>query len=185
MGGIDEVGRGPLAGPIYIGLVVVDTNTPTAPRGVRDSKATKPSERTQLAQSVKDWAWTTTASVDAQFIDRFGLTQALRECVNIAYGNASRAGMAPSVIILDGSYNFCDPDLPLSVVMRKKADQSASSVAAASIIAKVERDEFMQQRSIDFPGYGWERNSGYGTREHLEAIKRLGLTKLHRTSFCH
>ena len=185
VGGIDEVGRGPLAGPIYIGLVVVDTNTPTAPRGVRDSKATKPGQRTQLARSVKDWAWTTTASVDAQFIDRFGLTQALRECVNIAYGNASRAGMAPSVIILDGSFNFCDPDLPLSVVMRKKADQSASSVAAASIIAKVERDEFMHERSIDFPGYGWERNSGYGTREHLEAIKRLGLTKLHRTSFCH
>lgn len=185
MGGIDEVGRGPLAGPIYIGLVVVDTSTPTAPRGVRDSKATKPSERTQLARSVKEWAWTTTASVDAQFIDRFGLTQALRECVNIAYGNAIRAGMAPSVIILDGSFNFCDPDLPLSVVMRKKADQSASSVAAASIIAKVERDEFMQQRSIDFPGYGWERNSGYGTREHLESIKRFGLTKLHRTSFCH
>jgi len=185
VGGIDEVGRGPLAGPIYIGLVVVDTNTPTAPRGVRDSKATKPGQRTQLARSVKDWAWTTTASVDAQFIDRFGLTQALRECVNIAYGNASRAGMAPSVIILDGSFNFCDPDLPLSVVMRKKADQSASSVAAASIIAKVERDEFMRERSIDFPGYGWERNSGYGTREHLEAIKRLGLTKLHRTSFCH
>jgi len=185
VGGIDEVGRGPLAGPIYIGLVVIDANTPTAPRGVRDSKATKPSERAQLAQSVKDWAWSTTASVDAQFIDRFGLTQALRECVNIAYGNAQRAGMVPSVIILDGTYNFSDPDLPLAVVMRKKADQSASSVAAASIIAKVERDEFMQERSLDFPGYGWERNSGYGTREHLEAIKRFGLTKLHRTSFCH
>ncbi len=185
VGGIDEVGRGPLAGPIYIGLVVIDANTPTAPRGVRDSKATKPSERAQLAQSVKDWAWSTTASVDAQFIDRFGLTQALLECVNIAYGNADKAGMVPSVIILDGTYNFCDPDLPLSVVMRKKADQSVSSVAAASIIAKVERDEFMQERSLDFPGYGWERNSGYGTREHLEAIKCLGLTKLHRASFCH
>jgi ribonuclease HII len=93
--------------------------------------------------------------------------------------------MAPSAIILDGSFNYCDPDLPLSVVMQKKADQSASSVAAASIIAKVERDEFMRERSIEFPGYGWERNSGYGTREHLEAIKRFGLTKLHRTSFCH
>lgn len=185
MGGIDEVGRGPLAGPIYIGLVVIDAHTPTAPRGVRDSKATKPAERTRLARSVTEWAWSTTASVDAQFIDRFGLTQALRECVNIAYGNAHKAGMAPSAIILDGSFNFCDPDLPLSVVLRKKADQSASSVAAASIIAKVERDEFMRERSIDFPGYGWERNSGYGTREHQEAIKNLGLTKLHRTSFCH
>jgi ribonuclease HII len=185
VGGIDEVGRGPLAGPIYVGLVVIDTNTPTAPRGVRDSKATKPNERAQLSRSVKDWAWSTTASVDAQFIDRFGLTQALRECVNIAYGNAQTAGMAPSAIILDGSYNFCDPDLPLSVVMRKKADQSSSSVAAASIIAKVERDEFMCERSVEFPGYGWERNSGYGTREHLEAIERFGLTKLHRTSFCH
>lgn len=185
VGGIDEVGRGPLAGPIYIGLVVIDASTPTAPRGVRDSKATKSAERAQLARLINDWAWSTTACVDAQFIDRFGLTQALRECVNIAYGNAHRAGMAPSAIILDGTYNFCDPDLPLSVVTRKRADQSASSVAAASIIAKVERDEFMRERSSDFPGYGWERNSGYGTREHQEAIKRLGLTKLHRTSFCH
>lgn len=185
VGGIDEVGRGPLAGPIYVGLVVINADTPTAPRGVRDSKLTKPAERTELAQLVRNWAWSTTASVDAQFIDRFGLTQALRECVNIAYANAQREGMAPSVIILDGAHNFCDPDLPLSVVTRKKADQSASSVAAASIIAKVERDQFMRQRSIDFPGYGWERNSGYGTPEHQDAIKRLGVTKLHRTSFCH
>lgn len=185
VGGIDEVGRGPLAGPIYLGLVVINAETPTAPRGVQDSKATKPANRLQLAQAVKDWAWSTTASVDAQFIDRFGLTQALRECVNIAYGNAHRAGMAPSVIILDGNFNFCDPELPFSVVLRKKADQSVSSVAAASIIAKVERDQFMSERSVDFPGYGWERNSGYGTREHQEAIKNLGITKLHRTSFCH
>ena len=185
VGGVDEVGRGPLAGPIYIGLVVINVDTTTAPRGIRDSKVTKPAERAQLAQLVTNWAWSTTASVDAQFIDRFGLTQALRECVNIAYENAQREGMAPSVIILDGTHNFCDPDLPLSVVTRKKADQSASTVAAASIIAKVERDEFMRQRSIDFPGYGWERNSGYGTREHQDAIKRLGVTKLHRTSFCH
>jgi len=185
VGGVDEVGRGPLAGPIYVGLVVIIASTPTAPRGVRDSKLTKPAERTELAQLVKDWAWSTTASVDAQFIDRFGLTQALRECVNIAYGRAHREGMAPSVIILDGTHNFCDPDLPLSVVTRKNADQSASSVAAASIIAKVERDEFMRQQSIDFPDYGWERNSGYGTREHRNAIKRFGITKLHRSSFCH
>ena len=179
------MGRGPLAGPIYVGLVVINADTPTAPRGVRDSKLTKREERTQLAQLVKAWTWSTTASVDAQFIDRFGLTQALRECVNIAYGNAQREGMGPSVIILDGTHNYCDPDLSLSIVMRKKADQSASSVAAASIIAKVERDEFMRQRSIDFPGYGWERNSGYGTPEHQDAIKRFGVTKLHRTSFCH
>ena len=185
VGGIDEVGRGPLAGPIYVGLVVVTADTTTAPRGVRDSKLTKSGERAQLAHLVKNWAWTTTASVDAQFIDRFGLTQALRECVNIAYGIAKQEGMAPSAIILDGTYNFCDPDLPISVVMKRKADQSASSVAAASVIAKVKRDEFMQQRSVDFPGYGWDRNSGYGTREHIDAIKRLGLTKLHRTSFCH
>lgn len=185
VGGIDEVGRGPLAGPIFIGLVVVNTATPTAPRGVRDSKETKRAERDQLARSVKDWAWSTTASVDAQFIDRFGLTQALRECANIAYENARRAGMAPSAVILDGTINFCDSQLPLYVVTRKKADQSASTVAAASIIAKVERDEYMHQRSIDFPGYGWERNSGYGTREHQEAISRLGVTELHRTSFCH
>jgi ribonuclease HII len=185
VGGIDEVGRGPLAGPIYVGLVVIGADTPTAPRGVRDSKLTKPAERMQLANLVKNWAWSTTASVDAQFIDRFGLTQALRECVNIAYGNAQREGMAPSVIILDGTHNFCDPDLPLSVLTRKKADQNVSCVAAASIIAKVERDEFMRERSIEFPGYGWERNSGYGTREHQEAIKRFGVTELHRSSFCH
>lgn len=185
VGGIDEVGRGPLAGPIYVGLIVVTADTPTAPRGVRDSKAIKPIERAQLAQQINGWAWSTSASVDAQFIDRHGLTRALGECVNIAYSDACKAGMAPAVIILDGTYNFCDPKLPPTVVTRKKADQSASSVAAASIIAKVERDEFMRERAVDFPGYGWERNNGYGTREHQEAIGRLGLTELHRKSFCH
>jgi ribonuclease HII len=185
VGGIDEVGRGPLAGPIYIGLVVIGVDTATAPRGVRDSKATKPSERALLARSIRDWAWSTTASVDAQFIDRFGLTQALRECVNIAFFRARESGLVPSALVVDGTFNFCDPQIPATVVMRKKADQSASSVAAASIIAKVERDEFMCARALDFPGYGWERNSGYGTREHQEAIRRLGLTRLHRRSFCH
>lgn len=185
VGGIDEVGRGSLAGPIYIGLVVIHAQTPKAPRGVRDSKVTKPLERAELARLIRDWAWSTTASVDAQFIDRFGLTQALKECVNIAYGNAHKAGVPPTAIILDGTFNFCDPSLSITVLMRNKADQSASSVAAASIIAKVERDEFMCARASKFPGYGWERNSGYGTREHQEAIKRQGLTQLHRKSFCH
>ena len=76
VGGIDEVGRGPLAGPIYIGLVVIDASTPTAPRGVRDSKATKSAERAQLARLISDWAWSTTACVDAQFIDRFEIGRA-------------------------------------------------------------------------------------------------------------
>ncbi len=185
VGGIDEVGRGPLAGPICIGLVVISADTPTAPHGVRDSKATKPAERANLAQLVKEWAWSTTASVDAQFIDRFGLTRALRECVDIAFSNARKSGMAPSALILDGTFNYCDPKLPVTVVTRKKADQSASSVAAASIVAKVERDGFMCARALEFPGYGWERNSGYGTREHQEAIRSLGLTQFHRKSFCH
>lgn len=183
--GIDEVGRGPLAGPIYVGFVVIGADTPTAPRGVRDSKATRPKDRVALAQLIKGWAWSTTASVDAAFIDRFGLTQALRECVNIAFCNSRESGMAPSALILDGTFNFCDPGLGVTVVTRKKADQSASSVAAASILSKVERDEFMCARSLEFPGYGWERNSGYGTREHQQAIANFGLTRLHRKSFCH
>jgi ribonuclease HII len=183
--GIDEVGRGPLAGPIYIGFVVIGADTPTAPRGVRDSKATRPKDRVALAQLIKGWAWSTTASVDAGFIDRHGLTGALRECVNIAFHTARESGMTPSALILDGTFNFCAPGLPVSVVTRKKADESASSVAAASILAKVERDAFMCERSVAFPGYGWERNSGYGTREHQQAISDLGLTRLHRRSFCH
>jgi ribonuclease HII len=183
--GVDEVGRGPLAGPISIGFVVIGADTPTAPRGVRDSKATRTKDRVTLAQLIKDWAWSTTASVDADFIDRYGLTAALRECVNIAFRAARESGMAPSVLILDGIFNFCDPNLPVSVVTRKRADESASSVAAASILAKVERDAFMCERSVEFPGYGWERNSGYGTREHQQAISELGLTRLHRRSFCH
>jgi len=71
------------------------------------------------------------------------------------------------------------------VVLRKRADQYSSSVSAASVVAKFERDEFMCQRAIEFPGYGWERNSGYGTKEHLYAIRSMGLTPLHRRSFCH
>ena len=185
MGGIDEVGRGPLAGPIVVGLVVVSAETPAAPQGVRDSKATKRVERPNLVTLINEWAWSTTASVDAQFIDTFGLTAALRECVTIAIRSAVAAGMEPSALILDGNFNYCDPTLDADVVLRKKADQYSSSVAAASVVAKFERDEFMCERAIKFPGYGWERNSGYGTQEHLYAIRSLGLTPLHRRSFCH
>jgi len=185
VGGIDEVGRGPLAGPIVVGLVVVSPETPAAPPGVRDSKATKRVERPNLVTLINEWAWSTTASVDAQFIDTFGLTAALRECVAIAIRSSVAAGMEPSALILDGNFNYCDPTMDADVVLRKRADQYSSSVSAASVVAKFERDEFMCQRAIEFPGYGWERNSGYGTKEHLYAIRSMGLTPLHRRSFCH
>jgi hypothetical protein len=98
VGGIDEVGRGPLAGPIVVGLVVVSAETPAAPQGVRDSKATKRVERPNLVTLINEWAWSTTASVDAQFIDTFGLTAALRECVTIAIRSAVAAGISTTVI---------------------------------------------------------------------------------------
>lgn len=180
--GIDEVGRGALAGPVTIGLVVVDSATPTVPRGVADSKLVTAATRDRLVPAIRSWAvaWAL-GEASAQEIDEIGIIAGLRRA---ALRALAQLESIPDAVILDGRHDYVGPlSGSTRVVTRVGADIDCSSVAAASILAKEHRDTKMRSLARTYPGYGWERNVGYGSIEHREAIARLGPTDLHRRSF--
>lgn len=175
--GIDEVGRGCLAGPLVAAAVVLPSNW----RGrLRDSKLLTALARQRLASMIRAKSlgygigW-----VDNIEIDELGMTLA----VTLAYERALEAmDLAVSLIVIDGNYNYLSEyEIAQTLV---KADQKVSCVAAASIIAKVARDDFMQKLCKKYPQYCFDRNVGYATKVHREAIGRYGLTEFHRKSFC-
>lgn len=175
--GIDEVGRGCLAGPLVAGVVVLPSNW----RGrLRDSKQLSQIARQKLSQQIirkslgYGLGW-----VDNVEIDELGMTQA----VTLAYERALEAmELDVSLIIIDGNYNYLSEyEIAQTLV---KADQKVACVAAASIIAKVARDEFMRNLCERYPEYCFERNVGYATKAHQQAIREFGLTDIHRKSFC-
>lgn len=174
--GIDEVGRGPLAGPVVIAAVVLGS---VIPDGLNDSKKLSVKKRAYLAAEIKKTAsdigvgW-----VSAAEIDRIGISKALK----LATAKAVSQIRAPyDQIIIDGQVNFL-PENP-KVITMIKADGRIKSVSAASIIAKVARDEYMKQLATIFPQYGFERHAGYGTAAHLAAIRQNGASPVHRFSF--
>jgi ribonuclease HII len=189
VGGIDEVGRGAWAGPLVVGVVLLDASTGPLPEGTRDSKLLTPRARSTLRPTVAGWcaAWAL-GEVSAAEIDKVGLTKALR----IA---ASRAIAAlphrPSALIVDGPVDFVTPDSlggrerqpPIGVQCVVGADGISGSVAAASILAKVARDDRMRTLGSRHPDYGFERHKGYGTSAHAAAIDKFGLCGQHRRSW--
>ena len=173
--GVDEVGRGALAGPLTVAAVVL----PPEPRieGLDDSKRLSPRRREQLAVQVRSFALGVgVAHVSAGEIDALGVTAALRRAIDLAL---AQLGTVPDHVVLDG--------LPLRVVANEtaivKADAKVAAVAAASIVAKVTRDALMRSLAAEHPEYGFEINKGYGTSEHLAAISRHGPCPIHRRSF--
>ena len=191
--GMDEVGRGSPAGPVCVGAVVVVAGTRPAPSGVRDSKLLAPERREALVEPVRAWAaaWAV-GRAEAWEVDAHGVTGAL----GLA-GRRALAGLPDpvDVVLLDGSHDWLSatPDrigaadgsgagVP-TVVLQVGGDRTCASVAAASILAKVVRDVHMVELARSFPGYRWEANKGYGTADHLDALKRLGPTSEHRTSW--
>jgi len=193
---MDEVGRGALAGPVSVGVVVISAQTFPAPDGVRDSKLLTASRRVELAPLIL--AWCVAASVghatNAE-IDDVGIISALRLAGRRALLAVADAGVSPAVVLLDGSHDWLTPprpglfdDLadywqPPPVVMKVKADMTCSAVAAASVLAKVERDAQMVNHSKDYPAFGWDGNKGYAAPEHLAALRDLGPSPLHRVSW--
>jgi len=195
---IDEVGRGALAGPVSVGVVVVDRATKAAPTGVRDSKLLTPDARVALVPRIQQWsvAWAV-GSAGSDEIDALGLTAALRLAGERALAHLD---VVPTVVLLDGSHDWLtrpavqgdlfddvEPD-PLGfqaprVVTKVKADLTCSAVAAASVLAKVQRDALMVELSTGFPEYGWEVNKGYASPDHLDALRRRGPCALHRVSW--
>lgn len=191
--GIDEVGRGAIAGPVTVGVAVVGADTPTAPLGLRDSKLLSPQQREDLEPRVRRWALDCAVGhADAAEIDRWGIMAALR----LAALRALSACGPVDAVILDGSYNWLgaetpglfpsapwpDVDVP-AVTTQVKGDQRCSSVAAASVAAKVERDRLMSRLHESAPQYGWAQNKGYSTADHGDALLRHGLSQQHRSSW--
>ncbi|MEI7917989.1 MAG: ribonuclease HII [Candidatus Saccharibacteria bacterium] len=177
--GIDEVGRGPWAGPLVVGAVVLGGTTI---EGLTDSKKLSKKRRDALDIEIRENAagfglgW-----VPADEIDRIGLSQALKLATRIA---VEQIKVPYSEIIIDGTVNFlAETGKGKYVTTMKKADLLVPSVSAASIIAKVARDNYMEQQDETYPGYGFKSHVGYGTAAHIAAIDKLGVTPLHRLSF--
>ena len=202
--GMDEVGRGALAGPVTVGVVVVDAGVRTAPTGVKDSKLLAPAVREALVPRVRRWAPAhAVGHAEPDEVDRYGIIAALRLAGRRAL---AQLPAVPSVVILDGSHDWLTPpaapptlfDLDLlgrelppdvalpaepGVVTMVKADLRCAAVAAASVLAKVERDAIMVARAADHPEYGWAGNKGYSAPEHGAAIRRFGPCVQHRRSW--
>lgn len=177
--GLDEVGRGPLAGPLAVGAVVLPLEP--AVDGLNDSKQLKPEVRERIALEVKRvaMAWCV-EYVEAADIDAAGMTASLVTAFRRAVARIEAAGVRPDVVLLDGNPLRLD-EREVNVV---KGDARCASIAAASVVAKVERDALMCRYAQEYPEYGFDACKGYASPAHIEAIKRYGLTPIHRVSFC-
>lgn len=173
--GCDEVGRGPLAGPIVAGIVIIDQNKIIP--GIKDSKKLSRLQRERLyKQIVANYIWAV-AIIEVEEIDRINILEANRKLFTMAVDNLQ---MPPDIVLIDGNMKFPDYRSYVSV---KGGDNLSLSIAAASIVAKVTRDNIMTKLDQEFPQYYWRNNSGYGTRKHIEAIRNYGYSIHHRKSF--
>ncbi len=184
--GIDEAGRGPLCGPVFASCVVV--NKKYYPKKVNDSKKLTEKVREEIFNEILDlekqgkiFFGIGTASVEE--IENINIRNATKLAMKRAYENLlSKYLISIDYIIVDGNF-IPDIDKPAEYVI--KGDQKSISIATASIIAKVSRDNLLKIMDKEYPQYNWKNNKGYGTKEHLEAIKKYGLCKYHRKSFIH
>ena len=174
--GIDEAGRGPLAGPVTAAAVVLDLAR--FPEGLNDSKALGAARRAALAEALAAQAEVGIGWASVEEIDALNIRQA--SFLAMARALAALPGGAEHALV-DG--NAVPPDLPCGATPVVKGDARCLSIAAASIVAKVARDRLMAQLDVEFPGYGWARNAGYPTAEHRAALQHLGVTPHHRRSF--
>ena len=186
--GCDEVGRGPLAGPVVAGLVVWTADILTWPEGLYDSKTVTEKRRGPHAEALREtFPQHALGESSAEIVDQEGIQRALALAVVEGLLALAQQGVAVgrAVLLLDGSHDFVTPHLPhpLRVVTRVKGDRDCVSVAAASVLAKVYRDEAMIAHHETYPEYGFASNKGYGSRSHMDAIAQHGITPLHRASW--
>ncbi|MDE1654003.1 ribonuclease HII [Actinotignum schaalii] len=191
---VDEVGRGAIAGPVCVGIALLDRSTPDDfPPGLRDSKMLSAHRRETIYQAARDWPLAVAVgSAAASVVDTVGIIEALRCAAADALAQLEKSGLCPDAVLLDGKHNWWAqdslfdaeqtvPQLPVTTVI--KGDASCAGIAAASVVAKVERDRYMEALAKEFPDYDWEHNKGYGTRAHLDAIAQVGPSPYHRTSW--
>ena len=173
--GVDEAGRGPWAGPVVAGAVILDPDR--IPPGLDDSKKLKPAKREELLGEIEAVARTGVGIASVQEIDDLNILQATMLAMARAVEDL---GTTPDLALVDGNR---EPKLLCPARTVVKGDATSLSIAAASIVAKVTRDRIMADLAARYPGYGWERNAGYGTKEHQAGLASLGVTPEHRRSF--
>ncbi len=172
--GVDEAGRGPLAGPVVAAAVIIDQNNLI--KGIKDSKKLSKNKREELYVKItQNYVWSI-GVVEPKEIDEINILEATKKACVLAVEGLIKE---PSVVIVDGNMKFSDKRF----VSYIKGDDRSISIAAASIIAKVTRDRMMELLHQDFPYYFWAKNSGYGTKEHISAIEKYGSSVHHRLSF--
>lgn len=177
--GLDEVGRGPLAGPVVAGVAIL----PLGLRGrwvrlIRDSKQLTPSQREEALAHLQKHALALEIGVSStQEIDELGIAAATRLAMKRALDSLA---LLPQFLLLDA---FPLPDVPIPQKAIIRGDTLCRSIAAASIVAKVARDRMMDQQDALYPGYGFARHKGYGTKQHFDSLRKLGPCPIHRTSF--
>ena len=174
--GVDEVGRGPWAGPVTACAVILDPNN--IPDGLNDSKKLSAARREALAIEIEATAQISVASATVDEIDRLNIRQATFLAMTRALAGLSTI---PTHALIDG--NALPAALPCPATGLIKGDTRSASIAAASIVAKVRRDAEMKALALVHPGYGWDTNKGYGTAAHAKALHDLGVTPHHRRSF--
>ncbi|GIG53256.1 ribonuclease HII [Demequina activiva] len=199
--GVDEVGRGALAGPVSVGVCALE-RCDVWPEGLADSKELSVARRDAMAAALSQFGLARAVGhASPQEIDAHGIVGALRLAGRRALARIGEAGVTVDAVLLDGKHDWLtDPQASLfedparasavlpgptapPVTMVIKGDTLCASIAAGSVIAKVERDAIMAAAHGDHPDYGWDGNKGYGAATHLEAIRRLGPSPLHRRSW--
>lgn len=187
---LDEVGRGALAGPVAVGAALMDAAGARrrVPEGLRDSKLVTEKRRPDVAARAQAWVqgsgigWASAAE-----IDQVGIMRALGLAASRAILAVSASGvdLSTTLIILDGNHDYVSAVHPERLTVRSivKGDRDCASVSSASVIAKVARDTLMQELHAQHPAYQWDRNKGYASQEHRDAIRAGGLSPYHRASW--
>lgn len=212
--GIDEVGRGSMAGPVTVGVAILTSDATLEVGGLIDSKALSPARRESMVPEIRLWCAVAVGHVEPADIDRLGMTLSLRLAAQRALAELARRGYRADIALLDGKHDWFTPpqedlfsvlapdpaqahynallaqawegagepaQMPVTMVI--KGDYKCASIAAASVVAKVERDALMVQLDTLYPGYGWAKNKGYGSTAHREAISVQGPSPQHRLSW--
>ena len=176
LAGVDEVGRGSLIGPVYAAAVILNKSINT--KILKDSKSLSKNKRKEISTYIKKNSIWAIGQASVREIEKINILQASLLAMKRAIIKLKKK---PSLVLIDGNKLPDIKNYNLKYII--KGDQKIPSISAASIIAKVSRDKFVTTLSKNFQNYGWDTNSGYGTKEHLKAIKKFGITKYHRKTF--
>ncbi len=182
--GTDEAGRGPAVGPVFAAAVCFrEKNDELINKLIKLNDSKKLSEKTrfELYPVIKENTVNSVQMVDENMIDRINILNATFEAMKNACMDVVRKVRTTCIVLVDGNHNIKGYEFPQKPVI--KGDSKSASVAAASILAKVERDNYMTELDKEYPEYGWKHNKGYLSQAHIEAIKQHGITKYHRKSF--